>query len=279
MRPKLPIILAAVSWLVVAACGPIAPTTSAPPVGSPVANKRPLQAAFDENLAKWQAAGITRYAFTFRPECFCDTAPRLVVVDADGVRVDGVPIGGATFAPAGVPGLFEQARRAIEGDSAAIEYDFATGVPIHLVSDPVQNAVDDELTFSVTEWTLDPPDDRALGRITTARRQWDQQRLAAYTLTISFVCSCVHDGKTYDIAVGDGEPVVRSGGRKVNFNHLEGVPLSVEAAFEFAASYASTGDGVVAIDPESGVPTHIRVDSAKDSSGRPETLDVTVRVP
>ena len=28
-------------------------------------------AEFDRNLATWQASGITRYAFTYTPFCFC----------------------------------------------------------------------------------------------------------------------------------------------------------------------------------------------------------------
>ena len=262
--------------LALVGCGPIAPTAATPPIGSPLTAKGPLMAAFDENLATWQAAGITRYAFTFEPECFCDTTHRLVVADGDGIRIDGVPAGAQPLGPAGVPGLFELVRNAIKGDSASIVYDASTGVPIHLVSDPMHNAIDDELTFTVSGWTLVPPDDAKLGAITTARGVWAGHRLSLYTLTVAFDCVCAYDGKTFTLTVGDGDPVVRSGGRRMSLERVEGIPLRVEAVFDFAASFASTGDALVELDPELGYPRKVRVDSNKDSSGQPETLAVMV---
>ena len=82
-------------------------------------------------------------------------------------------------------------------------------------SDPIANAIDDELTFKVTGWTLDPPDDRVLGPITTARRLWDRQHLLTYTWSIQIACECFHESRRFDITVTDGDPTVRSGGKGI----------------------------------------------------------------
>src|SRR2546426_1498720 len=189
-------------------CGPIVATPIVP-VDSPLTPKQPLMAEFDENLAKWQAAGIKRYAFSFAPFCFCALGEHLVVGDGDEVRVDGVAVGAMApppGTPVGVDGLFDIVRRAIQGDRATITYDSPTGVPIAMDSDPIANAIDDELSFKVTGWTLDPPDDRVLGRITTGRRLWERQNVASYSWSFRISCDCVDDGRRFDVTVNDGEP-------------------------------------------------------------------------
>ena len=57
-------------------------------------------------------------------------------------------------------------------------------------SDPMANAIDDELSFTVDGWTLDPPDDRLLGQVTAARDRWLAGNVAWYTMRIRVACDC-----------------------------------------------------------------------------------------
>jgi hypothetical protein len=148
MRAATVLVRAAIVGFLLAACGPILPVPLTPAPPDP---KAPLREEFDRNVAKWQASGITRYAFTWTPQCFCLLGSHLVVALLDGST------------PIGVPGLFALVRRAIDGEELAVSYDPVTGVPLSMDSDPAANTFDDELFFTVTDWTLDPPDDRVLG--------------------------------------------------------------------------------------------------------------------
>ena len=256
--------------LVAAACGPLMPT----PTGSLPTPKQPLMAEFDRNLATWQASRITRYAFTFSPSCFCDTTPHLVVADGDAIRIDGVAPNQRTGAPEGVPGLFEIVRRAIEGDRAAIGYDESTGVPTTMDSDPVANAVDDEFSFKVSEWTVDPPDDRVLGSISNARRLWDGQDLQTYAWSIRIACDCFFDGRRYDITVKDGDPTVKSRGKPVAVEELDGVPLTIPAFFDLTRGWAVAAETTVAFDGERGYPTRAEVHDPRSDAVKSETIVV-----
>src|SRR4051812_17254624 len=109
MRRSIASLGAVIAFL--AACGPLIPSPMTPPGGSALTPKQPLMAEFDRNLAKWQASGIGRYAFTYTPSCFCPLRSHLVVRDGGTVRIDGVPVDGngvpPVGAPIGVDGLFE----------------------------------------------------------------------------------------------------------------------------------------------------------------------------
>lgn len=266
--------VAVVAAAMAAACGPLTPTPIATPFGSPLTSKQPLMAEFDRNLATWQASGITRYAFTFAPSCFCDTTPSFVVADGDAVRINGVAANERTSAPAGVPGLFEIVRRAIKGDRATIGYDPSTGVPTTMDSDPIANAIDDELSFQVSDWTLDPPDDRVLGTISNARRLWDGQNLRTYTWSIKIACDCFYDGRRYDITVKDGDPTVRSRGKVVALEELEGVPLTIPSFFDMATGWAVTAEATVAFNGERGYPTRVEVHPSGSDTIQSETITV-----
>ena len=250
--------------LLLIACGPVFPTDGGP-VGSPLSPKQPLMAEFDRNLATWQASGITRYAFTYTPSCFCRIESHLVVSDGTTVRIDGVVVDGAApppiGAPVGVDGLFEIVRRAIKGDRATITYDAATGVPIAMDSDPIANAIDDELTFHVTDWTLDPPDDRVLGRITAARRLWDRQGIQDYDWSIRIACECQDDGRRFDVTVSNGEvATVRSDGKGIAFDPIDPAePFSVARLFDIATNGATTVETTIEFEATFGYPTLVEI--------------------
>lgn len=267
--------------LIAVACGPIVPVPATPPVGSPLTAKGPLMAAFDESLARWQAAEIAHYAFTFTPSCFCPSSPSLIVVDGDAIRINGLPAGPAapgSLAPLGVNGLFDLVRRAIQGDRVTVAYDPKTGVPLSMDSDPMANAIDDELSFTVTGWTTDPPDDAALAEVTKARRTWDGQGIHSYDWSIEL------DGTRYDIEVRGGTPTVRSGGKPVR-DTLMG-PWTVPDVFDQLV-YAATTPQIeleATYDPSLGYPTRMswhdsRPDATPSGTVRVLSFDASVPEP
>ena len=275
MRPGMIGGLALVLAVVVSACG--SPFVEMLANGSP----HPHQAQLDElgrNAERWAASGITRYAFTYRPSCFCDTTPHLVVVDGGTTRIDGSPVDPSQplhdWIPAGVPGLFALVRQAIDGDEVSTTYDPATGVPTAMDSDPMQNAIDDELAFTITDWTLDPPDDSVLGRVSAARTQWIRQGIGSYTMTIRIACSCAYDGKSFTATNRDGRVDVTSDGRSIDLDRLEGVPYTVDQLFRFAADFAPNGRTSVELDPELAYPRRIEVGPDPTVAGQDETIEV-----
>jgi hypothetical protein len=256
----LAVVLAAMAM----ACGPLMPTPTTGPIGSPLTPKQPLMAEFDHNLATWQASGIDRYAFTYTPFCFCMLGSHLIVSDGTEIRIDGVAVGAMeppSGAPVGVDGLFAIVQRAIKGDYATIGYDESTGVPMTMDSDPIGNGIDDEMSFKVSDWTLDPPDDRVLGRIVTARRLWDRQGLPDYNWSIAVECKCQDDGRRFDITVRDGEiATVQSGTKQIAFDPIDPVePFSVARLFDVTTYSATTVETTIEFDATFGYPTLVEI--------------------
>jgi hypothetical protein len=257
------------------ACG--SPFVDMIPGGSP----NPHQALVDEldrNVARWVDAGISRYAFVYRPSCFCDTTPHLVIVDGAIVRIDGEDVDARQalrdWIPVGVPGLFQIVRTAIDGDHVTTTYDPVTGVPVSMDSDPMENAIDDELSFTVGDWTLDAPDDSLLARVTQAKRQWIGRGIARYTMTLRVACICVHDGRTFTMTFGDGDIEVRSSGGKIDLEDLEGIPLGVDSLFQVAARSATVSRTTVDFDADYGYPRRIVVAQAPGVAGPDESFEV-----
>jgi len=249
----------------------------------------PHQALLDEldrNIATWTAARISRYAFTYQRSCFCDNTPHLVVGDGAAVRIDGVAVDPSEteheWTPVGVPGLFAVVRRAIDGDKVTVTYDPATGVPLAMDSDPMQNAIDDELSFRVEGWTLDPPDDSLLGRVTAARALWSAKQVARYTMTVRITCvNCAMDGRIYTAVVRDGDAVVTRDGKRIPLDdpELEGVPVRVESLFDIATWAVTHASTTVAFDPDLGYPTRIATEPdpiGEASDGTYEVIRFTI---
>ena len=202
----------------------------------------------------------------------------MIIADGDAMRIDGVPVDATEplhhWIPAGVPGLFALVRGAVDGDQLKVTYDPATGVPLAMDSDPMENAYDDELSFRVTDWTLDPPDDALLGEVSAARALWERQGLVQYTMTIRIDCTCGFDGRTFTTRIRGGDLVATSDGKPLDLDKLEGVPLRVESLFDFAVMTATNGRTTIEFDPTLGYPRRIAVGPDPTVAGQDETIEV-----
>lgn len=173
-----------------------------------------------------------------------------------------------------MPGLFALVQQAIAGDEATVTYDPVTGVPIALRSDPVKNGVDDEFGFTVDDWSLAPPDDGPLGRVTTARTRWSSGGIASYRLRVRIGCECAV-AATYAVRVQDGDlREATSDGEKLDEDVIPELPITVDRIFDVAASYATNGHGDLAFDPDLGYLRRVAADPDPTTTGDEETIEV-----
>jgi hypothetical protein len=119
----------------------------------------PEQDRLDAARARWDAAGIEDYEWTYSGSCFC---PRLTVT----VRVEGGQVVDTQVVSEGQPAgteadlqittmldLFDEVQRAIDtADSVTVEYDADTGRVISLDVDQITDAADDEYGYTVTSF-------------------------------------------------------------------------------------------------------------------------------
>lgn len=116
------------------------------------------------NRARWYQAGINDYDFTIARVCECipeSAGPVVVEVRggsvqerryASGTSVD--PQYADLFTP--VPGLFDLIEEAIRRDAAglAVRYNAAYGYPESIQIDWVAGAVDDEVSYRISDFTI-----------------------------------------------------------------------------------------------------------------------------
>ncbi len=127
-------------------------TTTALPTGGSE------QERLDAARARWDAAGIADYTWSYRRSCFCPPFAVTVVVE-DGAAVSHeveadpavdpvVPEEVAIFT---VEDLFAEVQQAIDtADSVTVEYEDETGRVLTVDVDQITNAVDDEYSYAVT---------------------------------------------------------------------------------------------------------------------------------
>ncbi len=117
----------------------------------------PLQEEMDalaQARARWAAAGVRNYDFTFRTVCFCDDRPRQVSV-RDGVVTqvldqEGQPLGLDGIVP--IASLFDLVDDVlVNAFSVDVQYEPETGFPRFIEVDFVENAVDDEVNYQVLD--------------------------------------------------------------------------------------------------------------------------------
>ncbi len=124
-----------------------APVTTTPPGRYPSSEIDNAAEAIDT----WTAAGIGDYTFEYRRECFCPGIDTIVTI-RDGVVVDaGAPEVDAPTIPELIADL-ERAEREATG-AVVVEYG-EYGVPVSASIDWLVNAVDDEISWTVTNLQL-----------------------------------------------------------------------------------------------------------------------------
>jgi hypothetical protein len=109
------------------------------------------------NRQRWAASGLTNYSFTLRMECFCAiNGPVIVTVVNDSVfRVQLSGSDSTINAPwmPTIKKLFDVIEQDFDRNAAVLQvtYHPTLGYPTKIVSDPIANAVDDEVTYTVTD--------------------------------------------------------------------------------------------------------------------------------
>lgn len=116
---------------------------------------------YREALARWQAVGPKAYTIELTIGCFCPDeyrGPFLVKVEDDRiVDVRFAPGGPTGKVPDGagsmtVDGLFRAIARSYADRNAgpvSATYDPETGMPTQVALDPIENAIDDEASYTL----------------------------------------------------------------------------------------------------------------------------------
>jgi hypothetical protein len=109
---------------------------------------------------RWQAAAISSYDFDFARSCFCtvEALGPVTIRVRDGhfaslvSRDSGTPVDTVLFAQfLTIERVFESTRQLLDAGPASFtaSYDPTFGFPITVTVDPIAQAVDDELSYSV----------------------------------------------------------------------------------------------------------------------------------
>lgn len=121
---------------------------------------------FDQNLTKWNDAGISHYRFQLVIGCFCpfyEDMPLTIEVN-DGEVVSISRADGTVMTPADANYQYYEKYATIErlfselesemkiADKTIVTYDPLYGFPAHVEIDQIELAVDDELSLQVTNF-------------------------------------------------------------------------------------------------------------------------------
>lgn len=121
--------------------------------------------ALRDARVRWGRADLDAYAFTLQRGCFCPMeliGPVRIVVRGDSVlsrtyTADGTPVP-AQWAPyfGTMEEVFELIDEAIDrsADDLRVSYHRTLGYPVKADIDYVKNAVDDELSLTVSDFTI-----------------------------------------------------------------------------------------------------------------------------
>ena len=120
-----------------------------------------VRSELEENRDRWEEGRPTRYAVTIERNCFCTPdgrGPVTVTVDGPAVTArvysdsgEPVPDGLAHVFPS-IDGLFDFVLDALDRDAheVRVTYDAGTAIPISVSVDYEENAIDEEVGFTVT---------------------------------------------------------------------------------------------------------------------------------
>jgi hypothetical protein len=119
----------------------------------------------DAAKARWALLQVDDYQLTLRRLCFCQDYDPVRITVVDGVVAARVYVETGAPVPAdraalfpGVPGLFallEEANR--REASINVTFDQQYGFPTNAFIDYIKNAIDDELSFEITDFQLSAP--------------------------------------------------------------------------------------------------------------------------
>ncbi len=129
-------------------------------------SSHPALSRLAQAQARWQTAGVSHYAFTLERSCFCPpdgSGPVRIEVRSGSVvsitKPDGSPVTGDYFSAYDtVEELFEVVRSAENRPAASIitDFDLDRGYPTRISIDYIELAVDDEISYSVSDFTQLP---------------------------------------------------------------------------------------------------------------------------
>ena len=113
----------------------------------------------------WQRLGVDDYRYRLTVGCFCLGVDGPVEVSGgevtrvEGKRYDGESLTGFPDGDPTVDEVFRQLSRALRhADQVEVTYDPRTGVPKTIEVDWMTNAIDDEISYRVTD--LEPTDEQ-----------------------------------------------------------------------------------------------------------------------
>jgi hypothetical protein len=127
------------------------------------------QSTFSRNLERWQASGVTHYRFSLFVGCFCAFSQRMpLTVEVNGNRVvsmtyaDGISIspGEQDFEYfsrfATIDRIFTELQSVLAGeaDEVSVTYNAEFGFPEQINIDYIKQALDDELSLSVSNFEI-----------------------------------------------------------------------------------------------------------------------------
>lgn len=124
----------------------------------------PLRHDLHAARSQWDSEEPAAYSFVFRRSCFCGTeflrAVRIRVEEGTVVSAvfadDGTPIQTPLAEVPTIPDLFDEIEAAIaaRADRMDVTYDEGYGYPVDVSIDFIEQAVDDEMFFQVSEFVL-----------------------------------------------------------------------------------------------------------------------------
>ncbi len=207
---------------------PVAPTPTKPPA-TPTPSQPDVRQQVLDAFARWNSDRPTNYQFMFERICFCPPAdPVLVIVNGQQIvsQVDSAE----WAAPLTVDEIFDETLKALNSAESLVthvEFERDLGYPISVSIDQIVGAVDDEVSYRLTEFRILPEEidlEQMRRDLDQAMFRWFESGPQSYEFVFRWQCFCppeanspvrirVEGGQIVSVAdaVSD-EPVVAPGG-------------------------------------------------------------------
>lgn len=201
------------------------PNTSQP---TPTPSQSDIRQQLDAAMARWNANRPTNYEFTLQRSCFCPQSDP-VVITVNGAQIVSPTVSGNTPLMT-VDELFQKVQAALDSSNShvfSVEFERDLGYPISVSIDQIVGAIDDEVSYQVSEFRILPEkiDIAQLRRdLDAATLRWFDSGPQSYEFVFNWECFCPQQAQTpvrvrveggqivstVDAATGD--PVVAPGG-------------------------------------------------------------------